>query len=44
LAKADYPQAELYFLKCKDIREEVLPDNHPDLALTYNNLRVSDSA
>ena len=27
-----------YYLKCKQIREEVLPSNHPDLATIYNNL------
>ena len=29
-----------YYLKYKQIREEVLPSNHPDLVAIYNNLEI----
>ena len=35
-----YNKAEEYFLKALEIREEVLPSNHPDLASTYHDLGV----
>jgi tetratricopeptide (TPR) repeat protein len=37
-AKGDFEQAAEFCMKCLEIRNAVLPSNHPDLATSYNNL------
>lgn len=39
-AKGDYPEAEKRFLESKTIREKVLVKEHPDYAMSLNNLAI----
>ena len=35
---AYYPESLYYYMKVLTIREKVLPENHPDIAASYNNV------